>query len=158
MLTGIEIVASCSPCNSFTSYVQFGYNYTAISNVTRIAFALRRQTGYFAMDDISIQDFAALGTELIVNGGFETGDLTSWAYCDQNNATSTGGVYSNFSYSGFNYFARAGTYYYVGGSTVAADYIMQAFPTITGHRYQVLLWAMHPGSGPSTSGDFFLGV
>ncbi|UJR17407.1 hypothetical protein I4U23_004302 [Adineta vaga] len=158
MITGIEIVASCYPCATFTNYGPFSYNYTAISNFTRIAFAFRRQTGYFALDNISVQDFTALGTELIVNGDFETGDLTSWAYCDQNNVTSTGGVQSTFSDGSFNYFPKTGTHYYVGGSILAADYIMQTFPTIIGHKYRVFLWAMHPGSGALTSCDFFLGI
>ncbi|CAF1594326.1 unnamed protein product [Adineta ricciae] len=158
MLTGIEIVASCAPCSTFNTYLPFAYNYTAIANVTRMAFAFRRQTQYFALDEVSIQDFAALGTELLVNGGFETGSLAPWIYCDQNNANSTGGVQSTFSYNSFNYSPKSGTYYYVGGSTVAADYIMQAFPTIIGHEYQVHMWAMHPGSGSLTSADFFLGV
>ncbi len=40
-------------------------------------------------------------TELILNGGVETGDLTSSRYCNQFNVSSTGGVKSNFSYTGF---------------------------------------------------------
>ena len=158
MLTGIAIVASCAPCSTFNSYLQFTYNYTAIENVTQMAFGFRRQTNFFALDEVSIQDFAALGTELLVNGDFETGSLSPWTYCDQNNALPTGGVQSTFSYNSFNFFPKLGTYYYVGGSTIAADYIMQAFPTIIGHRYQVRMWAMHPGSGSLTSADFFLGV
>jgi hypothetical protein len=157
-MTGIQMVAHCSPCMTFTIYFSYYYNYMATSNVTRIAFAFRRQTRYFALDSISIRDVAAPNTELLVNGDFETGTLSSWIYCDQNNASSTGGVKSTFSFSGFTYFPQSGTYYYVGGSNITADYISQAFPTIIGHNYNVTMWAMNPGSATLSSADFFLGV
>jgi hypothetical protein len=50
---------------------------------------------YFALDNVSIRDFVASNTDLLTNGNFETGDLSSWVYCNQNNASSTGGVKSN---------------------------------------------------------------
>ncbi len=151
-------MASCYPCNTFNFYYNYIYNYTALSNVTRIEFAIRRETLYFALDSVSVMDYLAPSTELIVNGGFEAGNLASWVYCNQNNATSTGGVKSNYTYSGYTYYPQSGTYYYVGGSNVSADYISQAFPTQTGHIYHVSLWVMIPAGGNSTSGDFFLGV
>jgi hypothetical protein len=145
----------------FTSYYDYSYNYTAIGSSTRIAFAMMRQTGYFVLDDISVRNFAAPNTEIIANGGFESGDLTSWAYCDQNNASSTGGVKSNsshFTYDNFTYFSYSGSYYYIGGSPVATDYISQTFPTIIGDQYSVTFEVMNAGSGPATSGYFFLGL
>ncbi len=159
-ITAIQMVAYCVPCTAFTPYFEFFYNYTAISNVTRIAFALKRQNYYFALDSVSVRDYAAPSTEILTNGGFETGDLTSWIYCNQNNALSTGGVKSNtsFSYNSFTYFPQAGTYYYLGGSNISADYISQSFPTKIGHEYNVSLWTMFPGSGNLTSANFFIGV
>jgi len=159
-ITAIQMVAACFPCPSFVPYASFLYTYTAISNVTRIAFAYRRQNYYFALDSISVRDYAAPSTEILTNGGFETGDLTSWIYCNQNNASSTGGVKANtiFSYNNFTYYPQAGTYYYAAGSIISADYISQSFPTIIGHQYNVSMWSMYPGTGNLTSANLFLGV
>jgi hypothetical protein len=159
-ITAVQMVAYCVVCPTFTPYVEFFYNYTAISNVTRITFAYKIQNYYFALDSISVRDYAAPSTEILTNGGFETGDLTSWIYCNQNNASYTGGVKSNtsFSYNNFTYFPQAGMYYYLGGNNISADYISQSFPTIIGHEYNVNLWSMFPGSGNLTSANLFLGV
>ena len=152
------MITRCGSCAAFPVYVQFIYNYTAIANRTRIAFAFRRETRHFALDDISIQDYTVLGTEILVNGDFETGSLSPWLYCNQFNASSTGGVKPTFIDTGFIYFPKSGTYYYVGGSTTATDYIIQTFPTQIGHLYKVSMWGMYPGTGNLTSADFFLGV
>lgn len=102
------MIANCRNCTYFSAYYHYSYNYTAIANITRIAFAFRRQTRFFAMDDISVRNFASPNTEILVNGGFEMGNLTAWSYCDQNNASASGGVKSNsssFSFLGFNYYS-----------------------------------------------------
>jgi len=157
-MTVVELVNSCYPCPNITLYYNYVYTYTALSNVTRIEFSIRRETLYFALDSISVVDYLAPTTQLIVNGGFEYGNLTSWEYCNQNNVTSTGGVKSNYTYSGYTYGPQAGTYYYVGGSNVSADYLSQTFSTQTGHTYNVSFWILIPAGGNSTSAAFFLGV
>jgi len=159
-ITGIQMVDSCFPCSTFPYYILIIYIYQAISNVTRIAFAFKRQNYYFALDSVSVRDYAAPSTEILNNGGFETGDLTSWIYCNQNNASSTGGIKSNtsFSYNSFTYYSQSGTYYYLGGSNISADYISQSFPTKIGHEYNISMWVMFPGSGNLTSANLFIGV
>jgi hypothetical protein len=99
------MVSNCNPC------VIFPYYYTAVSNLTRIAFAFLLQTYYFTLDSVSVRDFAAPNTEIRSNGGFETGDLTSWLYCNQNNASIAEGVKSNFTYRNYTYYPQAGNYY-----------------------------------------------
>jgi hypothetical protein len=158
ILTGMRSVAHCAPCSPFAFYYKFTYNYTAISSVTRIAYAYLIQTRYFALGNVSVRDLVAANTELILNGGFETGDLKSWRYCNQFNASSTGGVKSNFSYTGFTYYPQSGTYYYLGGSNISADYIIQSFPTTVGHTYSVSMSSMYIGDGSATSTDLFLGI
>jgi hypothetical protein len=155
------MIASCTNCTYMPVFYNYQYNYTAIASVTRVAFGFQRQTGYFVMDDISVRNLASPNTEILVNGGFEMGNLTSWLYCNQNNGSTNGGVKSNsssFSYLGFNYFSRSGSYYYVGGSNITTDYITQTFPTNIGDQYLVSFYVLIASSGPATSGAFLLGV
>ncbi|CAF4161937.1 unnamed protein product [Adineta steineri] len=156
-LANIAMVADCDPCPTY-NYFQYIYNYTAVANNTRIVMALRRGTAYFNLDDISVRDYAAPTIELLSNPGFETGSLSPWIYCNQNNETITGGVQSNYTSGSYSYYPNSGTYYYMGGSLTAADYISQAISTHIGHLYKITLWSRYPGTGNLTSADFFLGV
>ncbi len=140
------MVSSCNPCVNFSYYYMVSYNYTALSNTTRLAFAFLVQTYYFALDSVSVRDFLAPGTEILNNGGFETGDLTSWLYCNQNNGTYAEGVKSNLTYQNYTYYPQAGNYYYLGGSNISADYIIQSFPTQIGHQYTITMGVMYPGT------------
>jgi hypothetical protein len=133
-------------------------NYTAISSVTTIVFGYRRTNLYFALDGVSVRDFLAPTTELISNGGFETGDLTNWTYCNQLNTSITGGVKTNFTYGGFTYYPESGLYYYLGGNNISADYISQSFPTQMGHTYAVSLYSLYPGTGNLSAADIFFVV
>ena len=157
-LSSIAMVASCSPCPILPLYYQTIHNYTAVATSTIIAFSLRRWNAYFAIDNVSVRDYAAPGTEILVNGDFETGNLTPWVYCNQMNASSTGGVRSNFSHASFGYYPQSGTYFYVGGSNISADYLFQSFPTQLGHQYKVSLNTMFPGTDNMTSAALFLSV
>jgi hypothetical protein len=157
--TGIEMIAQCVNCSSFPVYYNYMYNYTAIATSSIIAFSMQCQTGFFALDDISITSYAAPSVQLLTNGGFETGNITQWYYCNQNNLANTGGVKTfNFTYNGFTYSPNSGSYYYAGGSSIAPDYLSQTFPTVIGQLYSVSLWVMLPAGGPVTSGALFLGV
>lgn len=156
-MRGIQMVANCYPCVSFPYYYTYTYNYTALSNTTRVAFAFLVQNYYFALDNVSVRDFVAPSTELLSNGGFETGDLTSWLYCNQNNGTINEGVKSNLTFKNYTYYPQTGNYYYLGGNNISADYIIQPFSTQIGHQYTVLMSVMYPGGGNQTSANFFLG-
>jgi hypothetical protein len=151
------MLSYCFPCVTFAFYYPVAYTYTATSNVTVLAVAFLIQNYYFALDNVSVRDFAAPNTELISNGGFETGDLTSWLYCNQYNASFTEGVKSNFTYNNFTYYPNSGTYYYMGGSNISADYIFQSFSTQIGHQYNVSMALMLPVGGNFTSANIFLG-
>jgi hypothetical protein len=155
------MVDHCLNCTTLLSYYPYVRNYTAIQTSTLIAIALRRQTGFFALDDLSVRSFTTPSVEILINGGFETGDLTGWSYCNQNNGTNSGGVMANsthFTYLGVTYYPKSGSYYYVGGSNTSADYISQTFPTTIGQQYTVSFGFMNAGSGPLTSADLFLGI
>jgi hypothetical protein len=140
------MVSNCGPCSSFPYYYTVVYNYTALSNATRIAFAFLIQNYYFALDSVSVRDFLAPSTEILLNGGFETGNLSSWLYCNQNNGTYAEGVKSNLTYQNYTYYPQAGNYYYLGGSNISADYMIQSFPTQVGHRYTITMGVMYPST------------
>ena len=74
---GIRMIYHCDSCGQQLTYTQLSFNYIAIANVTRITFALRRDAGYFGIDDVSIQDAAVPGVELLSNGGFESSNFSS---------------------------------------------------------------------------------
>ena len=119
----------------------------------------RKDSGYFGIDDVSIQDTAALGMELLSNGGFETGNFSSWIHCVQSGSTATGSVQSTasgISYGAYNFTALSGSYYYLGGATVNAEYLSQVFSSIIGNTYIFSFSYVYVGSGSLSSGDFLL--
>jgi hypothetical protein len=155
------MIANCVGCVPIPSYIQFVVNYTAIATASRIVISARRQTGYFTLDDVSVRSFTAPSVEIIVNGGFETGNLTGWSYCNQINGTNSGGVQANsshFTYLGVTYYPRSGSYYYLAGGLTYADYLSQTFPTAIGQEYTVSFWYEYLGNGTSSSADLFLGT
>ncbi|CAF4436066.1 unnamed protein product [Rotaria socialis] len=159
--TGISMIANCINCSTLLYYYNFVTNYTAIGSPSRIVFSLFRSNGFFALDDISVRSNTAPSVEILVNGGFEYGNLTGWSYCNQNSAPNTGGVKansSNFTYSGVHFYANSGSYYYIGGGLPVADYMSQTFSTITGQLYTVSLWFFNSNNVTLTSADLFLGV
>ena len=155
------MIYHCDSCSLRTTYAPLSFNYVAIANVTRITFALRRDSGHFGIDDVSIQDTAVLGTELLSNGGFETGTFSSWTHCVQTGSTATGSIQSTssgISYNGHNFTARSGAYYYLGGATVNTEYLSQTFSSIIGHTYIFSFAYVYVGNGSLSSGDFLLSI
>lgn len=137
------------------------FNYVAIANITRISFVLRRDFGYFGIDDISIRDTTASGVELLSNGGFENGSFSSWIHCVQAGSLAIGSVQSTasgISYNGYPFVANSGNYYYLGGATVNAEYLSQTFSSIIGHTYTFSFVYVYYGSGSLSSGDFLLSI
>ena len=122
---GITSIHHCDSCTQQLAYAPSSFNYIAIANITRITFALRRDSGYFGIDDVSIQNAAVPGIELLTNGGFESGNFSSWIHCVQIGSTSSGSIQSTLSgisYGSYTFVAHSGSYYYLGGATIYTEY------------------------------------
>ena len=108
-----------------------------------------------------MRDLAAPNTELLVNGGFETGSYSSWIYCNPSSSSAAGTIEStssHFTYNSYTYAAHSGSYYYLDGAVGNADYLSQIFPTTIGDTYNISFWMLNQGSGSSSSADILLTI
>ncbi|CAF1161445.1 unnamed protein product [Adineta steineri] len=158
-LTGITQIAHCDSCSVELTYQFLSYNYVAIANITRIIFGFRRVSGYWGVDDVSIRNTASPNTELLTNGGFESGNFSSWTLCIQSGSSGTGSVQStssNIAYNNYTFAARSGSYYYLGGAIGQAEYLTQTFSSVIGNSYNFSFAYIYAGSGSLSSGDFLV--
>jgi len=82
------------------------------------------------LDDVKVYHAT---TQLISNGGFETGDLTDWAYSGSCN------VYDGVAFYDPSY-AKSGNYYYYDRCAKSGDTISQKFSTVPGDIYVISFW------------------
>jgi hypothetical protein len=151
----------CTNCSDINPYQQYAYNYVAIANQTRITFALHEDVGYFALDDISVRSTSAPSVELLTNGDFETGNLSSWIYCNPTGSSNSGTLEQtsdNFTAQGQNYSAHGGNYYYVDGAIGQADYLSQMFATNIGQMYNISFWLYNEGSGSNSDANIIISI
>jgi len=116
-----------------TTYTQYSVNFTAADTSTDVTFVFRHDPGYFGFDDASVTLFGG-GSNLISNGGFETGDTTNWTYFNQNNVSFAGSVGTTPTQ---NLNANSGTYFWVDGATQGYDGLTQTIATTIGSTYTI---------------------
>jgi hypothetical protein len=101
----------------------------------------RALAGLSAAGLLFVLSLQCIAAELVVNGGFETGNFSGWT----TTPASTGslfGVESNNPHSGtFNA--------YFGATQLFPDSIRQNIPTVPGALYQVSFWLRNDGSPPN---------
>ncbi len=157
----VSLYNFCTNCPDIVPYQQYAYTYIAIANQTRITFAIREDTGYFALDDISVTSISAPTVELLINGGFEAGTLLPWIYCNPSGSSFPGTLEqtsSNFSYQSYTYAAHEGNYYYLDGAVGQADYLSQMFATIIGQTYNISFWLYNHGSGTNSNVNIIISI
>lgn len=135
------------------TYTQYTANFSATLSSTDITFAFRNDPGYLAMDDFTLRDLTTSSAVSVVNGGFESGDLTGWTYDNVYGATYGGAVSNGCDAVMGNH---TGSFVWCDGATQAYDAIDQIVSTTIGHNYQISFYldsADNTGYYPS-SGNF----
>ena len=81
---------------------------------------------------------------LLLNGGFETGDFTSWTLSASTNLTGNG---TNMYVTSNPQFVESGNYAARLGPIGSLNYLSQTVPTKPGQTYLLSFWVENPGGG-----------
>ncbi|CAF0935134.1 unnamed protein product [Didymodactylos carnosus] len=116
---------SLTGCCSFSSFGP--YSYIATATTTTVIFAVKGTNPHnLYLDSFSFMD-TTTSTELLLNGGFSSGTLSSWTEYDPCNCGSTAAVLTSC--------LTAGTYCY--WTTCTLDYLSQIVTTVVGRTYHL---------------------
>ncbi len=112
-------------------WTQHTFNYTAPNvNTATLAFAFRNDPNYWYLDDVSVTNSS--GGQLLSNGGFESGSLPPWVYCNPLNSGTLSSVLTGT--------VHTGSYAYKAGAVGASDYVSQTFNVQPNYIYTVTFW------------------
>ncbi|CAF1424006.1 unnamed protein product [Adineta ricciae] len=122
------------------SYIQYLYTYQATSAITTLMFCFQNQQYFWALDSVSMKDFQN-STELIRNGGFETGGWDYWTYyCSKYDGSGMRKSYLSCS-------PKAGSWFYLDIQYSAGDGIYQNVTTVIGRNYTISFYLANPLGG-----------
>jgi hypothetical protein len=118
---------------SVTGNICYCYAWTApTTGSVTLAFQIRNDPDVSYLDDVSVYDG---GTQMLVNGGFETGSLSPWVTSDPNGYC--GGFFPG---QVCNWSPHSGNYGYCDGCYGLADELSQSFMATAGNVYVVSFW------------------
>ena len=121
------------------SFINYSYVYQATTSRTRIMFCFLNRQRFWALDDVSVRHIPS-GTQLITNGGFESG-WTPWTHYTT--------VYygSGFRSSEAGFSVRSGSFFYYDVQYSIPDGIFQNITTVVGQNYTVSFSLANPFGG-----------
>ena len=126
---------------SSVSYVCYAYVWQAPTTKTvSLTFQMRNDPDFWHLDDVSVLEGP---TEMISNGGFETGTFSPWVVSAPSGCGL--GIRANISTDS----PHNGTYSVADGCNGALDRVRQSFSAVAGQIYVVSFWlkSNYTGSG-----------
>ncbi|CAF1457406.1 unnamed protein product [Adineta steineri] len=145
-LTGATMLLNLTNSPSQNSYIQYSYNYIAVTTSTRLTLSFRMDSNSdnWSLDTLSVKRIGT-STELLTNGDFDSGTMSGWSSCNPNNATNFGFVHYNI------YYPQSGYYYWKDASTGAVDYLYQYFSSVVGANYTISFYLKGDGDLPNSA-------
>lgn len=132
-----------NPTSTYSNYSCFSYTWVATQASATLSFVFRHDPGDWLLDDVSVYHGT---TQMIINGGFETGNLTGWTYSIS--GACSGNFGGRVSYDPTK--AKSGNYYYYDGCNSRSDKLYQTFSTIAGDTYNISFWLINEGCCAAT--------
>ncbi|CAF3926678.1 unnamed protein product [Adineta steineri] len=143
-LTGATMLLNLTNSPNQNSYIQYSYNYIAITTSTRLTLSFRMDSNNWSLDTLSVKRIGT-STELLTNGDFESGTMTGWSSCNPNNATNFGFIKDDILYT------YSGYYFWKDASTGAVDYLYQYFSSVVGANYTISFYLKGDGDLPNSA-------
>ncbi|CAF1342646.1 unnamed protein product [Adineta steineri] len=143
-LTGATMLLNLTNSPSQSGYIQYSYNYIAVTTSTRLTLSFRMDLDNWSLDTLSVKRIGT-STELLTNGDFDSGTMSGWLSCNPNNATNFGFVQYNLIYS------QSGYYFWKDASTGAVDYLYQYFSSVVGVNYTISFYLRGDGGLPNSA-------
>ncbi len=131
-----------------TTYTLYTYGFTANSSSATLTFVMSGDPGsgqnYWLLDSVALNHTNA-STNVLINGGFDMGNLTGWTQFCATNPNCGAGDYGQLK-TGVCY---AGTYCYMDKCNPSSrfDYLIQSFTTVNGDYYIISFYLMNVGGG-----------
>ena len=109
-------------------YIYYNFNRTASANSTTLTFKFATHSNRWLLDAVVVQQVSPSTLQnLIINGGFETGNLHNWSKIQSVNASRYVYILSNGTWG---FYSQAGSYYYYDGTSVGWTGIQQTIATV----------------------------
>jgi hypothetical protein len=148
--------------SSMQPYTCYSYEVVPTDNTTWLTVLFREDPAFWGFDQVALTD--TNGINVMVNGSFETGNLTGWMTVGQQGLEYSGYVASSSSSPAETLSLdtsnpKDGNYYWVDGAVGGVDGVAQAIPTIAGNTYTLSFWLAGDGTPDgSSSFDAFIGA
>ncbi len=131
-----------------SQYQCLAYDWTSpTTGLVTLAFQFRNDPGNWYLDDVSVYDG---GTQMLSNGGFETGSLSPWV------RTTPHGNCAGLAANVTNTTPNTGNYSLIDGSYGCADQVSQQFTATAGDIYVVSFWLEVGSTTPPLSAQVTL--